>query len=85
MGAKVMAQDLARYPEAIDAFSHSIALKPGDADALNGNRPLGGVVIFSIGLGNVDDVLLKRIANDPSLTPNPPRPCSAELGPRARA
>ena len=38
---------------------------------MNGNRTLPGVMIFSIGLGDVDDVLLKRIANDPSLTPNP--------------
>jgi hypothetical protein len=29
------------------------------------------VVIYGIGLGDVDDVLLKRMANDPSLTPNP--------------
>jgi hypothetical protein len=28
-------------------------------------------MIYTIGLGAVDDVLLKRIANDPSLTPNP--------------
>ena len=26
---------------------------------------------FTIGLGDVDDVLLKRMANDPSLSPNP--------------
>ena len=55
-----------------NAADHAaLRIRRGDADALNGNRTLGGVVIFSIGLGNVDDVLLKRIANDPSLTPNP--------------
>ena len=55
-----------------NAADHAaLRIRRGDADALNGNRTLGGVMIFSIGLGNVDDVLLKRIANDPSLTPNP--------------
>ena len=55
-----------------NAADHAaLRIRRGDADALNGNRTLGGVMIFSIGLGDVDDVLLKRIANDPSLTPNP--------------
>ena len=49
----------------------ALRIRRGDPDALNGNRTLPGVTIFSIGLGNVDDVLLKRMANDPSLTPNP--------------
>ena len=34
-------------------------------------RQIGAFGIFSIGLGSVDDVLLKRIANDTSLTPTP--------------
>ena len=46
-------------------------IRRGDPDPLNANRTLTGVTIFSIGLGDVDEVLLKRIANDPSLTPNP--------------
>jgi Mg-chelatase subunit ChlD len=55
-----------------NAADHAaLRIRRGDPDALNSNRTLGGVVIYSIGLGSVDDVLLKRIANDPSLTPNP--------------
>ena len=55
-----------------NAADHAaLRIRRGDPDALNGNRTLAGVMIFSIGLGDVDDVLLKRIANDPSLTPNP--------------
>ncbi|MGD0778561.1 MAG: VWA domain-containing protein [Candidatus Solibacter sp.] len=49
----------------------ALRIRRGDADPLNGNLSLPGVVIYSIGLGNVDSVLLERIANDPSLTPNP--------------
>ena len=55
-----------------NAADHAaLRIRRGDPDLLNGNRTLGGVTIYSIGLGAVDDVLLKRIANDPSLTPNP--------------
>ena len=55
-----------------NAADHAaLRIRRGDADPLNSNRSLPGVMIFSIGLGNVDDVLLKRMANDPSLTPNP--------------
>ena len=55
-----------------NAADHAaLRIRRGDPDALNANRTLPGVVIYSIGLGDVDDVLLKRIANDPSLTPNP--------------
>ena len=55
-----------------NAADHAgLRIRRGDPDALNGNRTLPGVMIFSIGLGDVDAVLLKRIANDPSLTPNP--------------
>jgi Flp pilus assembly protein TadG len=49
----------------------ALRIRRGDPDPLNGNRTLPGVTIYSIGLGDVDDVLLKRMANDPSLTPNP--------------
>ena len=64
-------------PQNVENFSTNAAddaalrIRRGDPDALNGNRTLPGVTIFSIGLGNVDDVLLKRMANDPSLAPNP--------------
>jgi hypothetical protein len=56
-----------------NAADHAgLRIRRGDPDAMNGNRTLTGVTIFSIGLGAVvDEVLLKRIANDPSLTPNP--------------
>jgi Flp pilus assembly protein TadG len=55
-----------------NAADHAaLRIRRGDPDPLNGNRTLAGVTIYSIGLGVVDDVLLKRIANDPSLTPNP--------------
>lgn len=46
-------------------------IRSGAPDINHGNRTLEGVTIFSIGLGAVDDVLLKRIANDRSYTPNP--------------
>jgi hypothetical protein len=55
-----------------NAADHAgLRIRRGDPDAMNGNRTLAGVTIFSIGLGDVDEVLLKRIANDRSLTPNP--------------
>jgi Mg-chelatase subunit ChlD len=55
-----------------NAADHAaLRIRRGDPDPLNANRTLPGVVIYSIGLGDVDDVLLKRMANDPSLTPNP--------------
>jgi Mg-chelatase subunit ChlD len=57
---------------ATNAADHAgLRIRRGDPDVLHGNRTLGGIVIYSIGLGDVDDVLLKRIANDPSLSPNP--------------
>ena len=62
----------------IDNFSTNAAdhaglrVRRGDPDPSQGNRSLSGVMIFTIGLGSkVDTTLLKRIANDPSLTPNP--------------
>ena len=55
-----------------NAADHAaLRIRRGDPDPLNGNRSLAGVTIYSIGLGAVDDVLLRRMANDPSLTPNP--------------
>jgi len=55
-----------------NAADHAaLRIRRGDPDAQHANRTLQGVVIYSIGLGDVDDVLLRRIANDPSLTPNP--------------
>jgi Mg-chelatase subunit ChlD len=55
-----------------NAADHAaLRIRRGDPDPQHANRTLPGVVIYSIGLGDVDDVLLKRIANDPSLTPNP--------------
>jgi Mg-chelatase subunit ChlD len=55
-----------------NAADHAaLRIRRGDPDPLNANRTLGGVTIYTIGLGAVDDVLLKRMANDPSLTPNP--------------
>ena len=41
-------------------------IRGGAADVNHANRTLAGVTIFSIGLGDVDDVLLKRIAYDKS-------------------
>jgi hypothetical protein len=49
----------------------ALRIRSGAADPLNGNRTLPGVTIYTIGLGDVDSVLLKRVANDPTLTPNP--------------
>lgn len=60
----------------IDNFSTNAAdhaglrVRRGDTDS--SGHSLTGVVIFTIGLGsNVDSTLLKRIANDPTLAPNP--------------
>jgi Mg-chelatase subunit ChlD len=53
------------------ADNAAFRIRGGAADVNHGNRTLAGVTIFSIGLGDVDEVLLKRIANDRSLTPNP--------------
>jgi len=49
----------------------ALRIRSGAADPLNGNLSLPGVTIFTIGLGNVDDTLLRRMANDPTLSPNP--------------
>lgn len=55
-----------------NAVDHAgLRVRRGDPDPSQANQSLAGVVIFSIGLGDVDEILLKRIANDPSLLPNP--------------
>ena len=47
-------------------------IRSGAPDIKHASRTLAGVTIFSIGLGaSVDAVLLKRIAYDKSLVPNP--------------
>jgi hypothetical protein len=58
---------------ATNAADHAaLRIRRGDPDPLLGNRSLSGVVIYTIGYGgDLDGVLLQRIANDPSLTPNP--------------
>lgn len=64
-------------PQNIQNFSTNAAdhaalrIRSGAPDALQANKSLSGVVIYTIGLGNIDQVLLERIANDPTLTPNP--------------
>jgi Mg-chelatase subunit ChlD len=56
----------------INAADHAaLRIRRGDPDPAQGNRSLNGTVIFAIGMGDVDDTLLKRMANDPSLSPNP--------------
>lgn len=56
----------------INAADHAaLRVRRGDPDPTQGNRSLPGVTVYTIGLGDIDDVLLKRMANDPSLTPNP--------------
>ena len=55
-----------------NAADHAaLRVRRGDPDPLHANRTLGGTMIYTIGLGDVDNVLLKRMANDPSLSPNP--------------
>jgi Mg-chelatase subunit ChlD len=50
----------------------ALRIRRGDPDPLQANQSLSGVVIYCIGYGgDVDGVLLQRIANDPTLTPNP--------------
>ncbi len=50
-------------------------IRSGVADPAQGNKSLSNVVIYAIGLSNavggIDETLMKRIANDPSLAPNP--------------
>ena len=56
----------------INAADHAaLRIRRGDADPAQGNKSVKGVVIYTIGLGDIDATLLKRMANDPSLTPNP--------------
>lgn len=57
---------------ATNAADHAaLRIRRGDPDPAQANRSLAGVVIYCIGFGDVDSVLLQRIANDPSLTNNP--------------
>jgi hypothetical protein len=46
-------------------------IRSGAPDINHSSRTLPGVTIFSIGLGAVDETLLKRVANDRSLASNP--------------
>ena len=56
----------------INAADHAaLRIRRGDPDALQGGRSLSNVIIYSIGLGDVDEVFLQRVANDPALSPNP--------------
>jgi len=66
----VSAQNVENF--SINAADHAaLRIRRGDPDPTQSNHSLSGVAIFTIGLGDVDDVLLRRMANDPSLTPNP--------------
>ena len=56
----------------VNAADHAgLRIRRADPDPSHANQSLEGVVIYTIGLGAVDDTLLMRIANDPSLSPNP--------------
>ncbi len=56
---------------ATNAADHA-ALRIRRGDPAAGGRSLAGVVIYTIGYGaDSDQILLKRIANDPELSPNP--------------
>lgn len=56
---------------AVNATDHAaLRIRRGDPDPLNGNLSLSNTVIFSIGLGDVDETLLRRVANDPSIAAN---------------
>ena len=50
-------------------------IRSGVADPAQGNKSLSNVTIYTIGLSNapggIDQTLMERIANDPSLSPNP--------------
>jgi Mg-chelatase subunit ChlD len=49
-------------------------IRSGVADPAQGNKTLSNVVIYTIGLnevGEIDPVLMQRLANDPALSPNP--------------
>jgi hypothetical protein len=55
---------------ATNAADHA-ALRIRRGDALAGGESMADVVIYTIGYMDVDETLLKRIANDASLSPNP--------------
>jgi Flp pilus assembly protein TadG len=49
-------------------------IRSGVADPAQGGKSLSNVVIYAIGLnetGEIDPVFMQRVANDPSLSPNP--------------
>jgi Mg-chelatase subunit ChlD len=58
---------------ATNAADHAgLRIRRGDADLAQANQSLSGVVIYAIGYGgDVDNLLLQRISNDPTLNPNP--------------
>ena len=56
----------------VNAADHAaLRIRRGDPDPTQLNHSISGVVVYTIGLGAVDDVLLMRMSNDPALTPNP--------------
>jgi len=56
----------------VNAADHAaLRIRRGDPDPSHNNLSVGGVFIFTIGLGDVDSVLLQRMANDVALSPNP--------------
>lgn len=55
-----------------NAADHAaLRVRRGDPDPDQAGQSLSGVVIYTIGLGSVDQVFMKRVANDASLSPNP--------------
>jgi Mg-chelatase subunit ChlD len=69
-GLSLAAQNVENF--SINAADHAaLRIRRGDSDPTQGNKSLTGVAVFTIGLGDVDSVLLKRMANDPTLSPNP--------------
>jgi Mg-chelatase subunit ChlD len=56
----------------INAADHAAQrIRRGDPDPSQANQSLAGVTLYTIGLGDIDELLLKRMANDPGLSPNP--------------
>lgn len=69
-GLSVNGQNVENF--STNAADHAaLRIRRGDPDPAQGNRSLGGVVIYCIGFGDVDNTLLQRIANDPALVVNP--------------
>jgi Flp pilus assembly protein TadG len=86
-GLAVTATNIQNF--ATNAADHAAyRIRSGAADAAQGNKSLSNVVIYTVGLNNVgqiDPVLMQRIANDPTLSSNPVaagaqgRFCNADL------